>query len=104
MARDIRDDTALTADPERPGRFHAHLPEAWKVVYIFGGVSMYAVMTAVPAEGQTLRNGYPGRYGEPGHLAWRRLEFPVGRKGCRLSTKFRSTRTPRTIVTPLPCP
>ena len=47
MARDIRDDTALTADPERPGRFHAHLPEAWKVVYIFGGVSMYAALRAM---------------------------------------------------------
>src|ERR1700693_6226915 len=47
MARDIRDDTALTADPERPGRFHAHLPEAWRVVYIFGGVSMYAALRAM---------------------------------------------------------
>ena len=47
MPRDIRDDTALTADPERPGRFHAHLPDAWKVVYIFGGVSMYAALRAM---------------------------------------------------------
>ena len=47
MPRDLRDDTTLHADPERPGRFHAHIPDAWKVVYIFGGVSMYAALRAM---------------------------------------------------------
>jgi acyl-CoA thioesterase len=47
MPRDLRDDTRLTRDAERPGRFHAHLPDAWKVVYIFGGVSMYAALRAM---------------------------------------------------------
>src|SRR6476659_3343693 len=47
MPRDLRDDTALTADPDRTGRFHAHLPDGWKVVYIFGGVSMYAALRAM---------------------------------------------------------
>ena len=35
MPRDLRDDTILTADPDRPGRFHGNLPDAWKVVYVF---------------------------------------------------------------------
>src|SRR3954453_9886422 len=47
MPRDLRDDTTLTADPDRPGRFHGNLPDAWKVVYIFGGVSMYAALSAM---------------------------------------------------------
>src|SRR3954469_15258391 len=47
MARDIRTDTALTRDASVPGRFHADIPEAWKVMYIFGGVSMYAALRAM---------------------------------------------------------
>jgi len=47
MPRDLRADTTLTPDPERPGRFRAHLPEDWKVVYVFGGVSMYAALRAM---------------------------------------------------------
>ncbi len=47
MPRDIRHDTALTADADRAGRFHADLPDGWKVVYIFGGVSMYAALRAM---------------------------------------------------------
>src|SRR5690349_16685057 len=47
MAHDIRTDTALTRDPSVPGRFHADLPDAWKVMYIFGGVSMYAALRAM---------------------------------------------------------
>jgi len=47
MPRDLRDDTTLTPDSSRPGRFHANLPDAWKVVYIFGGVSMYAALRAM---------------------------------------------------------
>jgi acyl-CoA thioesterase len=47
MPRDLRDDTILTADPDRRGRFHGNLPDAWKVVYIFGGVSMYAALRAM---------------------------------------------------------
>jgi acyl-CoA thioesterase len=44
---DIRHDTALSADTTIPGRYHALIPDAWKVVYIFGGVSMYAALRAM---------------------------------------------------------
>ena len=47
MAHDLRADTALTPDPTRAGRFHANIPDAWKVVYVFGGVSMYAALRAM---------------------------------------------------------
>jgi acyl-CoA thioesterase len=47
MPRDLREDTTLTADPGVPGRFHGSLPDDWKVVYIFGGVSMYAALRAM---------------------------------------------------------
>ena len=47
MPRDLRADTTLTADPEHAGRFRGNLPEGWKVVYIFGGVSMYAALRAM---------------------------------------------------------
>jgi acyl-CoA thioesterase len=47
MARDLREDTTLTPDPERPGRFRGNLSDEWKVVYIFGGVSMYAALRAM---------------------------------------------------------
>src|SRR6476619_3045219 len=47
MPHDLRADTTLTPDPERPNRFHANLPDAWKVVYVFGGVSMYAALRAM---------------------------------------------------------
>ena len=47
MPRDLRDDAILTADPGRPGRFRGNLPDAWKVVYVFGGVSMYAALRAM---------------------------------------------------------
>jgi acyl-CoA thioesterase len=47
MAHDIRTDTALTRDPSRPGRFHGSIPDAWKVAYVFGGVSMYAALRAM---------------------------------------------------------
>jgi hypothetical protein len=43
---DLRADTALTADASVPGRFHANIPDAWKVMYVFGGVSMYAALRA----------------------------------------------------------
>jgi acyl-CoA thioesterase len=45
MAHDIRTDTALTRDAD--GRFHADLPDAWKVMYICGGVSRYAALRAM---------------------------------------------------------
>ncbi len=47
MPRDLRDDTTLTPDADRPGRFHADIPDGWKVVYVFGGVSMYAALRAM---------------------------------------------------------
>jgi len=47
MPRDLRVDTALMPDGEHAGRFHGFLPDDWKVVYIFGGVSMYAALRAM---------------------------------------------------------
>ena len=47
MPHDLRADTTLTPDGARPGRFHADLPDAWKVVYVFGGVSMYTALRAM---------------------------------------------------------
>jgi acyl-CoA thioesterase len=50
-ARDLRADTTLTPDPDVPGRYRADIDEGWKVVYVFGGVSMY---TALRAMGEAL--------------------------------------------------
>ena len=47
LTRDLRADTTLTADPERAGRYHADIPEGWKVAYVFGGVSMYTALRAM---------------------------------------------------------
>src|SRR3954469_2156456 len=47
--RDLRADTVLTPDTEVPGRFHADIPDDWKVVYVFGGVTMYAALRAMRA-------------------------------------------------------
>jgi acyl-CoA thioesterase len=44
---DIRADTALTRDATVPGRVHGEIPDAWKVMYVFGGVSMYAALRAM---------------------------------------------------------
>jgi acyl-CoA thioesterase len=44
---DLRTDTTLTSDPEIPGRLHGDIPDAWKVMYVFGGVSMYAALRAM---------------------------------------------------------
>src|SRR5450432_3611798 len=45
--RNLITDTALTADPTIPGRFHAEIPDDWKVVYVFGGVTMYTALRAM---------------------------------------------------------
>ena len=47
MPRDIRADTTLTPDAARAGRYHAELPDGWRVMYVFGGVSMYAALRAM---------------------------------------------------------
>jgi hypothetical protein len=47
LPRDLRADTTLTTDPDRAGRYHADIPEDWKVVYTFGGVSMYTALRAM---------------------------------------------------------
>jgi acyl-CoA thioesterase len=47
LPHDLRADTALTADPTVPNRYHAAIPDAWKVVYVFGGVSMYTALRAM---------------------------------------------------------
>ena len=40
-------DTRLTPDTEVAGRFHADIPDDWKVVYVFGGVTMYTALRAM---------------------------------------------------------
>jgi len=47
MAANLRHDTTLTPDPADPRRFHANIPEAWKVRFVFGGVSMFAALRAM---------------------------------------------------------
>jgi acyl-CoA thioesterase len=44
---DLRADTALRVDEHVAGRFRADIPDAWKVMYVFGGVSMYAALRAM---------------------------------------------------------
>src|SRR5689334_1293914 len=44
---DLVADTALTPDGDVAGRYHAHIPDAWKVVYVFGGVTMYTALRAM---------------------------------------------------------
>jgi acyl-CoA thioesterase len=44
---DLLRDTSLEPDPDRPGRYHGAIPEAWKVVYAFGGVTMTASLRAM---------------------------------------------------------
>ena len=44
---DLLRDTSLVADPDRPGRYEGAIPEAWKVVYAFGGVTMTAALRAM---------------------------------------------------------
>src|SRR4029077_10448517 len=44
---DLVADTVLTPDADVTSRFHADIPDDWKVVYIFGGVTMYAALRAM---------------------------------------------------------
>ena len=46
-ARDLRADTALARDPANPARFRGEINEGWKVVYVFGGVTMYTALRAM---------------------------------------------------------
>ena len=34
-------------DADLPGRYHADIPDDWKVMYVFGGVTMYAALRAM---------------------------------------------------------
>jgi hypothetical protein len=43
---DFARDTAVSSDPDVPGRFHADLPDAWKVFYAFGGCTMAVALRA----------------------------------------------------------
>ncbi len=44
---DLLRDTTLAPDPGHRGRYHGAIPEAWQVVYAFGGVSMTASLRAM---------------------------------------------------------
>ncbi len=46
-SRDLRADTVLTPDPTVAGRYHATIPDGWRVMYVFGGVSMYTALRAM---------------------------------------------------------
>jgi acyl-CoA thioesterase len=46
---DLLRDTTLEPDPDRPGRYCGAIPEAWKVMYAFGGVTMTAALRAMEA-------------------------------------------------------
>ena len=39
--RDLRADTVLTPDPTDAGRFHATIPDGWRVMYVFGGPGIH---------------------------------------------------------------
>ena len=43
---DIAEDTALTVDPEVPGRYRGLISGNWNVLYVFGGVTMAVAMNA----------------------------------------------------------
>jgi acyl-CoA thioesterase len=44
---DLRGDTVLTPDPGVTGRYHADIPDAWNVVFLFGGVTLYVALRAM---------------------------------------------------------
>jgi acyl-CoA thioesterase len=44
---DLLRDTSLEPDDGRPGRYVGSIPEAWRVVYAFGGVTMTAALRAM---------------------------------------------------------
>ncbi len=44
---DFLRDTSLVPDPIVPGRYHGIIPEAWKIRYAFGGVTMGVSMRAM---------------------------------------------------------
>lgn len=46
-AGDLLRDTTLTADPDTPGRYRGTIPDAWRVQYAFGGVTMTAALRAM---------------------------------------------------------
>jgi len=48
-AGDFARDTEVTPDPTVSGRYHADLPEAWRVFYAFGGCTMAVALRAAQA-------------------------------------------------------
>jgi len=44
---DLLRDTSLVPDADRPGRYVGSIPEAWRVMYAFGGVTMTAALRAM---------------------------------------------------------
>lgn len=49
QAADLRDDTRVVADPERPNRWYADISPAWNIMYVFGGATMAAAVSAARA-------------------------------------------------------
>jgi acyl-CoA thioesterase len=43
------EDTAVTADPQHPGRYTANLSPNWNILYVFGGVTMATAVSAARA-------------------------------------------------------
>jgi acyl-CoA thioesterase len=44
MTGDLLRDTTLIPDADRPGRYTGSIPDAWRVMYAFGGVTMTAAL------------------------------------------------------------
>ncbi|MDB4975165.1 MAG: acyl-CoA thioesterase-like protein [Myxococcaceae bacterium] len=45
----LREDTAVTPDPTRPGRYRATISPHWNIMYVFGGLTMATAVSAARA-------------------------------------------------------
>jgi acyl-CoA thioesterase len=45
----LREDTTVTSDPSRPGRYLANMSSNWNILYVFGGMTMATAVSAARA-------------------------------------------------------
>jgi len=45
----LSEDTSVTADPSRPGRYLANMSTNWNILYVFGGMTMATAVSAARA-------------------------------------------------------
>jgi acyl-CoA thioesterase len=45
----FREDTAVRADPSKPGRYLANISPNWNIIYVFGGLTMATAISAARA-------------------------------------------------------